>query len=103
MQESDVYKTAYESQYNPQPTATTTAPTANKLRFDDDEGEQYEYKPAETAQSTQPSYGGGYGEKQSHYEEIDTNKQAYGGGYSDSYVPQYEAHEDTAYTPSYAA
>lgn len=43
MQESEVYKTAYETQYNPAPTSTAAS---SKLRFDDDDGEQYEYKPA---------------------------------------------------------
>lgn len=91
LQESDVYKTAYETQsYNP------PAAASSKLRFDDEEEEQY------VPESTQPAYnGGGYQPYTEQPVEIDTTKQSSNyGGYSDAYQPQYE---EPTYTPSYAA
>ena len=42
----DQYKTAYESQFTPTPAVKEqTKPASSKLRFDDDEGEDFEYKP----------------------------------------------------------
>ena len=45
----DQYKTAYESQFTPTPAVKEqTNPASSKLRFDDDDNEDFEYKPPTT-------------------------------------------------------